>query len=261
VARSRFGGCLGVQCPRRGWSRSRRSGPGTIAVACDEVALENAITTANASSTGAVLNLTSHCTYKLTDLDNNGTQGPNGLPVVTNLITVNGWGATITPGWPAPPIRILELEAGANVVLKNLTVSGGHAAYGGGIYVGDGAVVALNHVTLSHNVAGGTPGTGVGGGAYVGLNGGSGGGTLTMTNSVVRDNSGVEGGGFANLGTVIVTGSAIEGNSATCSSLTAAVSPKLVASTTYRRSLCETAPSMPTPQAAYWTDASPKGAA
>jgi len=194
------------------------AGPVTIAVACDEVGLENAITTANASATGAVLNLTSHCTYTLTDVDNNGTQGPNGLPVVTNLITVNGWGATITPGWPAPPIRILELEAGANVVLNNLTVDGGHAAYGGGLYVGDGAVLALNHVTLSHNVAGGTPGTGVGGGVYIGLNGGSGGGTLSVTNSVVRDNSGVEGGGFANLGTVIVKGSEIENNSATCSS-------------------------------------------
>jgi hypothetical protein len=191
-------------------------GPTIISVACNEVALENAITAGDASSTGAILNLTSRCTYTLTDVDNSGNNGPNGLPVVTNKITVNGSRATINVSAPSEPLRILEVEAPGNLVLNNLTIYGGQADYGGGLYLGDGAVATLNHVTLSHNGAVSTVSAGVGGGAYVAPNGGMGGGTLTVSYSVVIGNTAFEGGGIENLGTTIVQSSNVEKNVASC---------------------------------------------
>ena len=195
------------------------AGPVTIPVPCNEVALENAITAADASATGAVLNLKSDCTYALTDTDNTGSNGANALPVVTNLITVNGHGDTITAGTGVGPFRILDVEAGGNVVLTQLTISGGDAGYGAGVYVGDGAVVAANGVTVSHNVADTTLGQGIGGGLYIVASGGLGGGTLTLSNSRVIHNTAVEGGGLYNLATTIVSSSQITGNSASCSSV------------------------------------------
>lgn len=192
------------------------SGPIIISVACSEIALENAITAGDASSTGATLNLKADCLYTLTDIDNPGTNGPNGLPVITNMITVNGHSDTIKVSTTAEPLRILEVEASGNLVLNNLTLSGGQAAYGGGIYLGDGAVVALNHVTLSHNGAISTVSAGVGGGAYVSFNGGLGGGTLAIDNSVISGNTAFEGAGIENLGTTIVKDSVIEKNVASC---------------------------------------------
>src|SRR5262245_2503324 len=53
------------------------------------------INSANGTGAADTLTLTAGCTYTLTNT-NNTTNGNNGLPVITNPLTINGNGATIT---------------------------------------------------------------------------------------------------------------------------------------------------------------------
>jgi hypothetical protein len=125
-------------------------------VPCDTGALTAAIVRANASG-GARLRLTEHCTYTLT-----AAQGPDGLPTITQPITLDGVGATIVRAANAANFRILDVGVGGDLTLEDLTVTGGFAPNsngGGGILVQSGGRVTLRNTTVSRNQS-----TAVGGG-------------------------------------------------------------------------------------------------
>jgi predicted outer membrane repeat protein len=175
-----------------------------VAVACSELALVNAINTANADG-GGTLNLAAGCTYSITTPHG----GPaNGLPVITTAITLEGTGTTIRRS-PAAllPFRIVEVALTGALTVKAVTLRGGRSpvlANGGGI-LNHGALT-LTGCTLISNIAGAS-----GGGVYNN-------GTMTFTSSSVTDNStGLVGRGGAlynNGGTVTVTSTPLENNSA-----------------------------------------------
>ena len=70
--------------------------PAEINVACDVGDLIDAINDANANSDTTNLILDPNCTYSFTNKDNSdGGQGPNGLPIVTTKIWIEGNNATL----------------------------------------------------------------------------------------------------------------------------------------------------------------------
>ncbi len=103
---------------RRG--RDDKGKPGGTPVPCDTDALIAAITLANARG-GATLDLAKDCTYLLTaDL------GGAGLPAITTPITLNGGKhTTIERAAAVDPFRILIVEAGGDLTLNHLTITGG----------------------------------------------------------------------------------------------------------------------------------------
>ena len=134
------------------------------------------------------------------------------------LLTVSGGGAS----------RVFDVEAGS-AALSGLTVSGGKAGFGGGIYNNAGSL-SLSNVTVSGNsarygggVANLNSGTTTITGCTISGNSGSqaGGGvvsesgTLNLVSTTVIGNSATYGGGVANLnsGTTTITGCTISGNS------------------------------------------------
>jgi hypothetical protein len=204
----------------------------TFNVANGDVAgLIAAINAANTSPAPNTINLASGGTYTLTAVDN----GVNGLPAITNPMTINGNGATIqrssaagTPNFriflvlmtkpptiscTAPISQPAMSPSGANVKVPvavqdfngdTLTVT----------WTVDGSVVQTDRVTNPASVTfsgltisnGSTPDVGGGILNY---------GTLTVTSSTLSGNSAVGGGGgiFNSQGTVTVTNSTISGNS------------------------------------------------
>src|SRR5262249_29948162 len=176
--------------------------------------------------------------------DNAPTSGPNGLPIVTSAITVNGHGATIERSAAASAFRHLTIDGGGHLTLNDLTLRGGSMptngdgasvnirngtltatgctftdnhcgsgnCLGGALYLQDDAsIVDLRDSTLSENSA-------VAGGAIEVNNAG----TLLLTRVRVIDNvvthptSFVEGGGISSsgLGTITIVDSTISGNQA-----------------------------------------------
>src|SRR6266508_147517 len=60
----------------------------------DSAGLIAAINTTNSAGADTIT-LAAGCTYTLTAVNNNGVNGPNGLPVLAGALTINGNGATI----------------------------------------------------------------------------------------------------------------------------------------------------------------------
>ncbi|WP_433529010.1 right-handed parallel beta-helix repeat-containing protein [Micromonospora sp. CA-263727] len=89
-------------------------------VPCDTDKLIEAITLAN-NRDGATLKLAEHCTYKLTRHDKWG----NGLPKITQPITLKGKKTKIERDATAKPFRILNVGPGGELTLKGLTIKGG----------------------------------------------------------------------------------------------------------------------------------------
>jgi len=85
--------------------------------------------------------------------------GPNGLPVVTSEIVIDGKDHTIARGAGSPVFRIFSVGLPGDLTLQNTTLSnGGGAAFangGGAIANGFGGIVSLSNSTLSGNSAGG----------------------------------------------------------------------------------------------------------
>ncbi|MEU4473985.1 hypothetical protein [Micromonospora sp. NPDC023888] len=133
------------------------------AVPCDADELIAALVHANAGN-GATLTLAEGCTYTLTAfapvVTPPGASGPNGLPVITKPITIKGEGATIVRAANAEPFRILEVGAGGNLRLRDVTIRGGSATVsgGGGIRVSPGGEATLEHIDVVHNRAAGAGG-------------------------------------------------------------------------------------------------------
>jgi hypothetical protein len=201
------------------------------AVACNETALVQAINAANAAGGGNVV-LTPGCTYNLTTSHATGANGPDGLPIITTVITLTGNANTITRSTAllAPLFRIAEVSSTGQLTLKSVTLNNGSAVGSGGGILNYGAVT-LSGSALTNNAAtlgtggglsnadvpapataaaatftsstvSGNTATGQGGGLYNGLRG-----TLTTTSSSIKTNrsSLAQGGGVAAINSTATT--------------------------------------------------------
>jgi hypothetical protein len=143
-------------------------------------------------------------TYILTAVDND-TDGPNGLPSITSLLTIQGTGAetTVIERGAAPASRILHVAATGTLTLEGVTLRGGSIGKDSepGIFPGRGGGLfnAGGTVTLLHSIL-------TGNGAWLGSGGGlfNAGGTVTLLHSTLTGNSaeseGFSGGGLSNNG-------------------------------------------------------------
>ncbi|MBN2023349.1 MAG: right-handed parallel beta-helix repeat-containing protein, partial [Pirellulales bacterium] len=151
-------------------------------------------------------------------------QGPG-----DDLLTITGNGAS----------RVFALGAGAVADISGLTITGGSATYGGGIYLNSGAELTLSECAITGNIAtmyggGGIESHGgsltvidslIAGNTATGNHGGGilsgySGSAVTIVNSIISNNTaGIYGGGIClNLGKLDVTnGSIISDNTATSS--------------------------------------------
>jgi hypothetical protein len=209
----------------------------TINVGCDVNELVNAINTANANADADTLELAQDCAYTLTAVDNSDvTYGPNGLPIITSDITINGNHATIARDANAPAFRLWQINPGATLTLNDLTLSGGapgasntNDGFSGGAIYNRGTCI-LNHTTLEHNRAGdGTPDPPA---FMVGGDGGDGGAVFNAANAMLTVSSGIlnhnragqgadkleyggrggDGGAIANYGTAQINDTTIQEN-------------------------------------------------
>lgn len=174
----------------------------TIQVPCDVPALVNALDKANANAEADTLELAPACTYSLTAVNNtDATLGPNGLPVITTDIKLNGNSATISRDSTTAPFRIFQVNAGATLTLNQLALRGGDPgaktnrdAYDGGAIHNKGTCI-LNHTTVDGNQAGDGKGSIS---DYLGLGGHGGGifndGVVALTDSIVSNNHAGRGG-------------------------------------------------------------------
>jgi len=189
----------------------------------DVAALIAALNTANAMSTqgtarqssSAVVNLAANGTYTLTAVDNTDLGG-NGLPVITGTVTINGNGATIARSSAAetPIFRILRVRSGANLTLRDLTLTNGVATgddhddnFGGGINIF--GALTLERTRILSNTAG------IGGGGLMLGNGPAViSDTLIAGNSTAGNTEGAGGGLQVQAGVVELTAVTIENNRA-----------------------------------------------
>jgi Ca2+-binding RTX toxin-like protein len=216
------------------------SGPVHAAVftcpAADVGCLIAAINMANGNGQDDTIQLQA-ATYSLTAEDN-GTDGPNGLPSITSPITIIGAGANTTVierDVSAPDFRIVHVAAGGILTLEALAIRRGSASSrgggianrgtlmlrrstisdnssdfgGGGIFNTSGGTLSITDSTISMNRNDIFGGGGI-------LNDGS---TLTITNSTISDNTSGAGGGTGGAGiynrtgsTLTITNSTISGN-------------------------------------------------
>jgi hypothetical protein len=202
--------------------------------------LIHAIETANNTLGPNMINLAPGCIYTL------NAQYPrqtfNGLPAISGILTINGYGATI--GGAANLMRIFAVFQGGTLILNRVIIRGGRTdasdapagsvaaceegrtdgdfadfGWGGGICVDRGAKLILNHSTVTENVAGSIV-FAQGGGIYSQ-------GSVTLNCSVVSKNiattsseGGALGGGIRNDGgTLTLVGSSVHHNSIQVSSM------------------------------------------
>lgn len=156
------------------------------------VALALAIGAANDFPNPTTITLAKNGTYVLT----------GALPNITSKITINGRGSTIDG---ADTYQVFSVGAGGgDLTLKDLTVTGGSASDGGGIW--NQGALTLQDSTISGNSAGED-----GGGIF------NYDGTVSIRNSTISGNTAafVGGGGLFNSGgTVDIDRSIIDGNMA-----------------------------------------------
>lgn len=173
--------------------------------------------------------LAENSTYSLVSASDN-SDGPTALPLLDNIATVFGQGAIIERSSSAPPMRLLHVGAGGEVVVQNLALQGG--VLGTPSDAGSGVLnkgsLTLLEVTLSGH---GGPGSGGAisnsgelliagslltqnsiGGAGAAIHNLSG-ATLDITHSTLSGNSCGGGGcGLQNEGTANVSNSTVSGN-------------------------------------------------
>ena len=149
-----------------------------LPVGCSENALIIAINQANSAGGANTLDLAERCAYTIDRVNNVGELGDNGLPQITSDITVNGNNAIILRGDEAPEFRLFQVNDGAALGLKEITLRKGRVAIkgdGGAVYVLAGALT-LTGCTLEENDAG------CGGAVY------NTSGTVTITDTVFTGN-------------------------------------------------------------------------
>jgi hypothetical protein len=180
---------------------------------CSESDLQAAI--GAVATVGGTVNLRPGCTYTLTDAV--PPNDDNGLPVITNNVTINGAGDTITRAATAANFRFFEIDGpNGNLTLNTLALSNGHASSGlgngrgGAIWLkGAGPALTLNTTTLTTNIAD------TFGGAIDNDNG-----TARVNSSTLRNNGANAGGAvfvspFGGSGTANFSTTNITGNHAT----------------------------------------------
>jgi hypothetical protein len=137
-----------------------------------------------AGSAGAdVINLASGATYAFTGaLTNAGQTGALALPVITTTITINGNGSTITRTANSGQFRFFYVASGA-LTLNDLNVTGASLPLmaDGTIYNDNGTLV-INRSTIYGN-------GGDGGGGVTNRAAGTATATLTINDSVIRNNT------------------------------------------------------------------------
>jgi hypothetical protein len=180
----------------------------TVEVPCGAPALIAAIETANTVSS-SVLKLAPFCTYTLTAPAATGTRGPDGLPIITGNITLEGQRRTTIDRYSAQKFRILEVAAGATLKVTSMVIAGGNGGLssGGGILNANGTVVLTDSI-ISRNTAD----------SGAGLSNDR--GHLTLVNTSVTANTtggGGGGGGIYNDGTLMVRRSKVGMNYANTS--------------------------------------------
>ncbi|GAB4457556.1 MAG: hypothetical protein Kow00120_26540 [Anaerolineae bacterium] len=124
--------------------------------------------------------------------------------------TVIDGGGLITINQAGAGQRVFEVAAGNMLTLQNLTVSGGAlpnvpGLHGGGVLVNAGATLILNNVTVTGNQAY------RGGGIFVDA------GTAIITNSAISNNTALNdlgGGVYSRASATTITGSTLSGNTA-----------------------------------------------
>lgn len=184
----------------------------------DQTGLINAITAVNASLEDDTITFTGNIGLEAVLPDINKATGS---------LTIEGNGYTLSRNSVPSEFRILTINAGV-VTIDRLTISGGNAFYGGGIY--SSGTLTLTNCTVSGNTAGGDGGgicneygmtltnctvsgntsNGSGGGIYNYYS------TLNMTNCTVSGNTaGGNGGGiYSQYGTLTLIRNIVSGNSA-----------------------------------------------
>ena len=172
--------------------------------------LASAITSANNGSnsggcTGATTSpntiVLAKSSQTLTAVDNSGTYGPSGTPVITSDITIEGHGSKIARKSKAA-FRLFTITTGA-LTLNNSTLSGGSADKGGAIAVYGGSLY-IHDCTITGNNA-----TSYGGGIYIYD------GVVTIDPTTISKNTAFSGGGIMNVyGSLTISNSTITGNRA-----------------------------------------------
>ncbi|MFD7085115.1 hypothetical protein [Streptomyces sp. NPDC059918] len=148
-----------------------------VTVGCTAADLVLAINNANSGMGDPVLNLTSYCVYEITA----AASADDGLPPITLAagITINGNNATIKRT-VAANFRLLDIASGGKLTANDLSVENGEPASnigGGAILVQNGGTFIGDNVTVEGST--GNLGAGIRGRV---------GSTLTLTDSIVRDN-------------------------------------------------------------------------
>ncbi|MFC9296698.1 hypothetical protein ACFTWH_15975 [Streptomyces sp. NPDC057011] len=186
--------------------------PLKVTVACGDVAaLLTAVSDANDNADGGTITLAKDCAYRFTE----GFGGSDSaLPAITGKVKIVGHNSTLirsaTDGLPL--FRIISVSEGGELLLKGVTVTGGHAeVYGGGIE--NAGTLRLEDSKVAGNRAGAE-----GGGIH------NVGGTATLVDSDVLTNVATsadgtatgDGGGISNEAdsTLTIKKSTIAGNAA-----------------------------------------------
>lgn len=144
--------------------------------------------------------------YTLRDV-NNDTDGPNGLPNITNVLTISSSGGTavLERAADAPSFRILHVGS-SGLALFNVTIRGGSANKGGGLF-NRGRITFLFSSTVNGNQAS------QGGGIFNNNNGGFLPGELVLFDSTIdRNGASQGGGGIFNQGGLSISNSTIRMN-------------------------------------------------
>jgi CSLREA domain-containing protein len=180
--------------------------------------LEEAIQAANtdapvdacpAGSGADTIVLAAGATYSLNGVNNNG-EGPNGLPVVTSAITIDGNGASIVRSSGAPQFRLTVVTAGGgDLTFNDVYIAGFDAPVVGGTPGIGGVVIAHGNLTVDGSTLFGNRAEGPGGG--VDARGGAiwADARLMVTNSTIANNLAVGTGGSVGGGIIIRPGSTV----------------------------------------------------
>jgi hypothetical protein len=125
--------------------------------------------------------------------------GATGLPTITSEITIEGNGGKIA-GKKGASFRLIAVESSGDLILSNVTVSGGSQNHGGAIF--NYGTLTINDSTITGNKAN------LGGGVFNGAAA-----VLTIDGSTVAKNTAAYGGGVYDYsGVVTITNSTITGN-------------------------------------------------
>jgi hypothetical protein len=179
----------------------------TTAVGC---ATSSLIADINAAASGDTLVLSAACTYTLTTA-NNTSLGDSGLPVISNTLTINGNGATITRSSAAADFDIVNVDNTGNLTLNDLTISNGH----GNSSDPSGGILNRGNLTINNSRISGNSSVLIGGGVVNTTTG-----TLAINQSTISGNSAggsavsaCQGGGALIEGPATISASTFSGNS------------------------------------------------